>query len=485
MPGFVWIILAVVDILLILSVIFLERTKPQIAVSWSIILLALPFFGFLLYMMFGGNLSVKTQRMLKRKSIRGKEFKQLIENQKIALMNDKIKLDAVEQKYKQLIFQNLNLSDSILSQNNQVKIYNDGTSKFNALLHDIDNAKKCINICYYIFATDTTGMLLLKKLIHKANQGVEVNLLIDSVGSLKSNRKELKKLVRAGGKVAEFFPPLFGFRMFNFRINYRNHRKIVVIDNQIGYVGGVNIRDDHMGKDRRLYPWTDLHLRIEGDSVMELQKTFLRDWRYAYNKPDFDEYYLNRFFERSNNTQGTSGVQIVSSGPDDDKESIKKAMVRMILSAKKSVIIESPYFVPDDSFMEAIRIAVASKVEVNLVLPRLADHKSVYYCSLSYLRELALIGVNIYLKRGFLHSKCLIVDGEVATVGTCNADIRSFQLNFEVNAIIYDRAICTSLCEIYENDRFNSIIADKAWFNNLPIRVKFLKSFWRLFSAIM
>lgn len=485
MPGFVWIILSVLDIILILSVIFLERTKPQIAVSWSIVLLTLPFIGFLLYVMFGGNLSVKTQRMLKRKSIRGKEFKQLIENQKIALMNDKIKLNAVEQKYKQLIFQNLNLSDSILSQNNQIKIYNDGTSKFSALLRDIDNAKKCINICYYIFATDTTGMLLLKKLIQKANQGVEVNLLIDSVGSLKSSRKELKKLVRAGGKVAEFFPPIFGFRMFNLRINYRNHRKIVVIDNQIGYVGGVNIRDDHMGKDSKLYPWTDLHLRIEGDSVMELQKTFLRDWRYAYNKPDFDEYYLNRFFERSNNNVGDSGVQIVSSGPDDNKESIKKAMVRMILSAKKSVIIESPYFVPDDSFMEAIRIAVASKVEVNLILPRVADHKSVYYCSLSYLRELALIGVNIYLKRGFLHSKCIIVDGEVATVGTCNADIRSFQLNFEVNAIIYDKIVCNTLLEIFENDRLNSIVADKAWFNNLPMRVKFMKSFWRLFSAIM
>lgn len=465
--------------------IFLERKKPSVVLSWSILMITLPYVGFVLYLLIGGSLSWKTRRMLKRKVVGGREFKILADEQRYIMENQNEVLGELETKYSPLIKQNLLASDSIISQNNKIEIFTSGPTKIRQLIKDIDGAKKSINISYYIFATDGVGKIILRKLIEKAGKGVEVNLLIDSVGSLRSDRKEFKKLVRAGGKFAEFFPPLFGFRLFNFRLNYRNHRKIVVIDNKIGYTGGINIRDDHMGKHKRLNPWIDMHLRMEGNGVMELQKVFLKDWRYAYKGKDFNDKYINRFFEKSGNDVGCSGVQVVSSGPDEELQYIKNAMIRMILTAKKSIKLITPYFVPDESFMEALRIANSCGIDIEIIVPSIPDKKIVYYTSLSYLRELAQVGVKVYLKRGFTHSKCLIIDEEVSTVGTCNTDVRSFGLNFETNVFIYDLAVTRKLVRIFNGYLNDSILADKLWFKNLPLSIKLAKSVSRLFSAIL
>lgn len=465
------------------TMIFLERKDGQSVVSWALVMTFLPMFGFLLYCLIGNNLSIKTQNMIRKKSLGDLEFKQLVSKQRLGIDRGELPLRENENKYKQLIRQNLLMSHCVLTQNNKIEIFTNGVDKINALKQDLLNAKKNINIEYYIFATDGVGKDVLEILINKAQSGVEVNLLVDSVGSLKSKRKEFKRLVKAGGRYAEFFPPLFGFRLFNIRLNYRNHRKIVVIDNEIAYTGGINIRDDHMGIGR-LSPWTDLHLKIKGDAVTELQKLFLGDWRFSYKGKDFNDSNLSRFFVDTKET-GVSGIQVLNSGPHEEDQQIKKAMIKMILSAKKSIVLETPYFVPDESFMEAILIASATGVDVKVITPKLADKKYVYYTSLSYLRELVLSGIKVYQRKGFIHSKCLLVDDEICLIGTCNADIRSFKLNFEDCCIIYDENVALKVSKICEDDINNSLEIDKDWFKNLPVKVKAAKSFFRLFSAIL
>ncbi|MGN1227477.1 MAG: cardiolipin synthase [Christensenellales bacterium] len=466
------------------TMIFLERKNPQSVLSWSLVMTFLPMIGFFLYCLLGNSISIKTKKMIREKSIRGKEFKEIVLNQKLGIDSGELPLRDVEYKYKQLIRQNLLMSQCALSQNNKIDIFTTGKQKIEQLLKDIEGATKSINICYYIFATDKVGMQVLNALIKKASQGVEVNLLIDAVGSLKSDRKEFKRLKKAGGNVAEFFPPLLGFRLFNLKMNYRNHRKIVVIDNKIGYTGGINIRDDHMGDVLRLSPWTDMHIRLQGDAVIDLQKLFLGDWRFAYKNKDFDDDNLQRFFETPTVT-GKSGVQVVYSGPDEEEQQIKKSMIKMILSAKKSVILETPYFVPDESFIEAIKIASASGVDIKIITPKLPDKKFVFYTSLSYLKEMVNYGIKVYQREGFIHSKCLLVDDEVCLIGTCNADIRSFKLNFEDACIIYDEDVAKQVGRICAYDLSYSNEIDKVWFKKLPTKIKIAKSFYRLFSAIL
>ncbi|MBQ8749263.1 MAG: cardiolipin synthase [Clostridia bacterium] len=477
-------IVLVINLICIVTMILLERKNAQSVLSWVLVMTFLPMIGFFLYCLIGNSLSIKTKKMIKDKGIRSKEFKEFVVNQKLGIDDDVLPLREVEYKHKQLIRQNLLMSHCALYQSNKIEIFTNGTDKINQLLQDIENATKSINICYYIFATDDVGLKVLDALIEKAKQGVEVNLLIDAVGSLKSNRKQFKKLVQAGGRFAEFFPPLFGFRLFNFKLNYRNHRKIVVIDNKIGYTGGINIRDDHMGKNDKLLPWTDIHIKIQGDAVIDLQKLFLGDWRFAYKRDDFDDENLRRFFEDPE-IKGESGVQVVYSGPDEEEQQIKKSMIKMILSAKKSIILQTPYFVPDESFIEALKIASASGVDIKIITPKLPDKKVVYYTSLSYLRDIVSYGVKVYQREGFLHSKCLLIDNELCMIGTCNADIRSFKLNFEDACIIYDNVVAEELSQICENDLLQSTQIDKTWFCKLPRRIKVAKSFFRLFSALL
>ena len=472
------------NLLLTLAMVFLERKSPQSILSWVLIITILPLIGFLFYVLLGNKLSFKTRKMLKQKRLQSSEFQEIIQKQKLLIDSGSISLRENELANKQLIRHNLLVDNAILSQNNKIEIFSQGKDMFRSLMRDIDNAKKSINICFYILATDKTGSLLIKKLIEKASEGVEVNLLFDAIGSLRSNRKQFLNLERAGGRVAEFFPPAFGFRLFNFKINYRNHRKIVVIDNQIAYTGGTNIRDDHMGLSKRLNPWTDMHIKVQGSAVVELQKIFLRDWRFSYKKKDFNDNFLNRFFEKPEIT-GNSGMQIVCSGPDDDEHQIKQGLIKMINSAKHSVVLETPYFVPDESFMEALKIACNSGIDVSIILPEIPDKKIVYYSTLSYASDACKFGAKIYLRKGFIHSKCLLIDGKTVSIGSCNADNRSFKLNFEVNAFIYDEEVAKKVESITKYDIDNSVYVDKLWFKNLSLGKKFAKNVARLFSAIL
>lgn len=367
---------------------------------------------------------------------------------------------------------------------NDVKIYNWGKDKLADLKRDIKHARHSINIEYYIFEDDETGNEIMDLLCQKAKEGVDVKLIYDSIGSRHAPRRFFKKLAKAGGQVAEFFPPFMHFRMINLKVNYRNHRKIVVVDGLIGYTGGINIRDDHMGKDKRLTPWRDTHVRIEGSGCYALQNIFLDDWRYCKKDGTPPMVYLENGYFPSPKICGDVNVQVLSSGPDSLEQQIKEVFVKLITSAREKVYIQTPYFVPDDVFMSALRIAVKSGVDVRIMVPKIPDKKSVYHVTLSYLKEMVELGVRVYLYNGFLHSKTIIVDSNKLSIGTCNTDNRSFGLNFEDTAILYSESLNKEYSLTFFKDMKQSEEINIDYFKRKKWITKFAQAILRLLSAL-
>ena len=324
-----------VNILCVLTMIFVERKKPHTIVSWFMVLNLLPILGFIIYGIVGSGLSYKTKRMLKKKRLYAKSYEEFVKEQKQLFSSRNISDE--EKEYLDLMLFNLNNSNSSYLKNNSVRVFLNGEDKIVSLKKDLLRAKHSINLLYYIFAGDEVGCEIMDILIAKAKEGVKVKLLYDSVGCLKTSRKFFKKLVEAGGEVAEFFPLLFGFRLFNFKANYRNHKKIAVIDGKIGYTGGINIRDDHMGKSKRLCPWRDTHIKIVGNAVHELQIAFFNDWRYCKNiNSSMNNLVKEGYFPRLGE-YGKVGCQVITSGPDLPNQPIKESLLKMILSAKDKI----------------------------------------------------------------------------------------------------------------------------------------------------
>jgi len=385
------------------------------------------------------------------------------------------------ERHKELIYMNLSTNQSVLTQDNDIQIFEDGTEKFEALIEDLQNAKNHIHIQYYIFKLDNLGNRILNVLTKKAKKGVKIRILFDEMGSRGVRKKHFRKLLEAGGEVEVFFPSILP--LINPRLNFRNHRKIVVIDGRIGYIGGFNVGDEYLGLKSKFGYWRDTHLRIEGSSVHPLQTRFLLDWNEASSKSkvNYSEVYFPAIPQK-----GNVPIQIVSSGPDTDIPVIKNAYIKMIMNAKKYIYIQSPYFIPDDAFLEALRIAALSGIDVRLMIPNKPDHMFVYWATYSYVGQLLAVGAKIYIyESGFIHAKMIVVDDEVSTVGTANIDVRSFSLNFEVNAFIYDRSISHELAEIFEKDILDSTELTLAIYNNRSNIIKFKEAFSRLLSPIL
>lgn len=314
---------------------------------------------------------------------------------------------------------------------------------------------------------------------------MKVKLLYDSVGSKKTRKRFFNRLKKVGGEVIDFFPPFMHIRLINLKLNYRNHRKIVVIDGKVAYTGGVNIRDDHMGKHKRLKPWRDTHIRIEGSGVFPLQNLFFNDWRYAFKENEKTEDYIKEGYFNEPEKRGNVAMQILSSGPDSVNPRIEEAFIKLITNAKNRIYIQSPYFVPDDMFYSAIRIAVASGVDVRIMLPKKPDKKVVYLPTLSYAKEMVDMGIKVYLYHGFLHSKTMIIDDNKLCVGTCNMDNRSFYLNFEDTVLMYSKEKNKEYTKQFEKDLTSSTVADKAYFKKFPLLLKMGQAFFRLLSPLL
>jgi cardiolipin synthase len=371
-------------------------------------------------------------------------------------------------------------SNSFYTQDNKISVLTDGKHKFDSLIKDLKAAKQSINIMYFIVKNDGMGRLLIDTLVQKAREGIEVRFLIDAMGSRQISAKMLQPLRDAGGQYAFFFPPMFKY--LNLKLNYRNHRKLVVIDGAVGYLGGFNVGNEYVGKKKKFGCWRDTHLRLMGSCVQDMNARFILDWRFASRENIvISQAYYDEPFQA-----GTTGIQIVSCGPDSSKEEIKQGYLKMISSAKKNIYIQTPYFVPDASILEALKNAVLSGVDVRIMIPCMPDHMFVYWATYSYVGILLNMGAKIYIyDDGFMHAKTICVDGEVASIGSANFDIRSFRLNFEANAFIYDAAEVYKLEAIFETDMMKSHELTKHLYRNRPIIIKFKESVSRLLSDLL
>lgn len=469
----------VLNIFLAIAVIFLERKNPASTWAWIMVLVLLPNIGFVLYLLFSQNLSRKKIFKFKEEEeilineFRDKEISMLQSNE--IYFND----DSIS-KYQDMIYMNLISGNAFFTQDNEIEIFTDGNVKFDHLIKSIEEAKDHIHMVYYIIKNDSISKRIIKALIKKAKEGVEVRLLYDEVGSRLISRKLLRELKSAGGQAAAFFPSKIP--LINFKMNYRNHRKLAIVDGEYGFIGGFNIGDEYLGLNKKMGYWRDTHLRIRGSAVQEIQIRFMLDWRHA-SREEIDG--LNKYYP-SIESDGNSGVQIVSSGPDSEQEEIKYGYIKMINSAKESIYVQTPYFIPDDSILEALKIAALSGVDVRIMVPNKPDHIFVYWATYSYIGELIKAGARAYIyEKGFLHAKTFVIDGEIASVGTANVDIRSFKLNFEVNAFVYDSAVASELKTIFEKDIEDSKEITKKIYSQRPLIIKFKESISRLLSPIL
>ncbi|ADU30247.1 cardiolipin synthase [Evansella cellulosilytica] len=472
--------LFIINILFAIVIIFIERKDASATWAWLMILFFIPFLGFIIYLFLGQNLT--RRRLFDWEGIRKIGIENLIKEQirQIKNKNHTFNNPIVDQ-YRDLIFMHLVNNDSILTKGNDINILVDGENKFNELLADIVAAKRFIHIQYYIFKNDELGSKIINLLVEKAKQGVKVRVLYDELGSRKLKRKHFSELEAVGGEVGVFFPSKLA--LINIRLNYRNHRKLVVIDGVVGYIGGFNVGDEYLGKSKKFGYWKDTHLRIKGPAVDAIQTRFILDWNQASKRYQID-YHEDYFPKKQYN--GTAAIQIVSSGPDSEWEQIKNGYIKMIMSAKDSIFIQTPYFIPDQSLLDALRIAALSGKDVRVMIPNKPDHPFVYWATLSHVGEILKTGAKVYIyEKGFIHAKKIIVDKQISSVGTANIDIRSFKLNFEVNAFIYDVKTSEALAFYFENDIADSTELTLELYHNRSRTIRFKESISRLLSPIL
>lgn len=462
------------NLLSALSLIFIERKEPTTTWAWLIILIALPGIGLILYLLLGQNLS-------RQKIFREKKLADKIKRYKLISNHELPNFDSeINENYEDLILMNYNHSGAIYTTGNEVKTYINGEDKFRDLFNDIRAAKSFIHIEYYIFRYDDLGKALIKELHEKTKDGVEVRLVIDGMGSKRITKKIIKEIESYGIKMAIFFPGVLPH--INTRINYRNHRKIVVIDGKIGYVGGFNVGNEYVNKGKQFKFWRDTHIRVKGEAVNELNKRFILDWDYAAGENMGN---MSMYFPIPE-VVGSVGMQIVSSGPDHMEEYIKNSYMKIINNAKNYVYIQTPYLVPDSPMMEALKISALSGVDVRIIVPGAPDHFFMEWILSANIGLLIEYGIKIYrYGNGFIHSKTIVADGEVCSIGTANLDIRSFKLNFEVNAFIYNETVAKEQEKIFLDDQLKSKLVTKEEYYKRSRSLKIKESLIRLLAPIL
>ena len=472
----------ILNTLISIGLIFFDRRKSASAVmAWIMVLYILPVLGLLLYLILSQNIA--RQKIFRMTADEEAGIDTLVGWQKEAVRNG-ISDNPLDETYKwrSMIALNLDYANSLLIDCKDVELIFDGQEMFDRLLEDIRNAKYTIKLCYYIVRDDDTGNELIDLLTRKAQEGVKVRLLIDALGSRSIGYTNLREFRKAGGRYAYFFKPLI--RHMYFRINYRNHRKLAIIDNEIGYIGGFNIADEYLGKVKKFGYWRDTQLILRGNVIAALNERFYQDWRYASReKLDLVEQSIKYAYKAD---LGSIPVQIVSCGPESDKEEIKISMMKMITGAKQSIYIQTPYLVPDSPMLESLAMAARSGLDVRIMIPSMPDHPFVYRTTLYNAGKLIQEGAHIYIYRnGFLHAKTLTVDGEVCTAGSCNFDIRSFRLNFESNAFIYDRGVTQRMNRQFEEDmKFSREYTQKDR-DNISLYERLAESISRLLTEIL
>ncbi len=473
-------ILSVLNIFFIIIVVFFERKKPESTLAWVLILFFVPYVGIVLYIIFGDFFRFGVRKKERDKLLNDEEYLRQISKQINYLEND----DNLRKNYKwaDLILMNSIDAKSLMTFDNEIETFNKASDKYDKLYEDIKNAKESIHISYYIIRKDFYGKTLLDLLVKKAKEGVEVRLIFDHIGSKITSKRFFKPLIKAGGKVEKFFPSRIFLKLY---INHRNHRKMVIIDGKIGYLGGMNIGKEYANEDKRITPWCDKHIRIEGSAVISMQIQFFLDYLFVSNEKikwedsnEFKKYY------KLDNKKGNKMMQIVSSGPDYKESNIRNNYLKMINNARSSIIIETPYLILDESMMVALKLAASSGVKIKIIIPGVPDKKVVYYATLSYAKELMESGIEIYKYNGFMHSKMIIVDDDIVSVGSANMDRRSFSLNFEMNAVIYDEGYNEECIKMVNKELEDSVLYNEEK-KKENIIVRIFEKIMRLFAPII
>jgi cardiolipin synthase len=484
-------LIALVDFLIILVVlpwVLMTKTDSTSAVAWCLFIIFLPFFGALVFLLFGYQ---HVNRPLRRKRRHKAHYRPPIQLAQPAGEAEPALAFADREGHARTLQEGLcRLAERFdgypLTLGNRVDVYTDGQATYHAMFEAIQAARHHVHLETYIFEPDETGRKFLEAFTRKAREGVQVRLLYDAMGSHRLHARLLRALCAAGGKCSAFLP-VNPFRR-RIQINLRNHRKILVVDGQVGFVGGLNIGDEHLGKVRRYGYWRDTHVRLHGPAVRYLQRVFAEDWDFASGEhlDDGPDEGPDASYFQPGTEQGDVPVQVIESGPDRELKTIREIYFAAILSARQRLWIASPYFVPDAGLRDALRLAGYLGVDVRFLGQLYPDQWIPQLAARYYWEEMLAAGVKVYqYAKGMMHSKVILVDGRWASVGTANLDNRSMHLNFEVNCLFYSPKVVAELEAAFLNDLTDAIRLEPSVYARRPFAGRLLENACRLLSPVL
>lgn len=471
-----------ISILGICFIIFIENRSPQSTLAWFLILALLPVVGFFLYALFGRS-RWRRKKHLHRAEEQRKLFREILANNNISpsLPNSFHKRSIHLTKIVQ------NFGGGPFADETKATLLTNGTETFSEILAAIEKAKHHIHVQYYIYRSDEVGTQIRDALIKKAQEGVIVRFLYDDLGSYSLRSPFLQPMKDAGIEIMEFDSILSPWLLET--VNYRNHRKIVIVDGIIGFTGGLNVGDEYLGRSKEFPIWRDSHLKIEGKALYKLQAVFLEDWLYASSGLDSYSWkpFINKtYFPGKGILDSKGAVQIVASGPSSDDTSIRNALLAAMASAKRSIWIATPYFIPDQETLTLLRLSAIAGIDVRILYPGKSDSIISDQASQSYFTPLLKAGASIYrYKDGFMHGKIVLIDDKVASIGTANMDIRSFELNYEIIAMLYESSTVLDIKRDFEQDFQNSIEIKWNVFQKRGILKRMVESLMRLISPLL
>ena len=441
----IFILYQIIAIMAVIHVV-MDNRQPAKTMAWALVIWFIPVVGIVLYLFFGIN--TRKERHVSERSMNQLTKRSMLE---FAEQHDL----RLPEKHKPLIDLFVNQNLALPFKDNHVEIYTKGYTFFPALLAAIGEAKQSIHIDMYIFADDALGTLVSDALIDKAHQGVEIRVVYDDVGCWNVKHSFFEHMREEGIQVVSFLP--VRFPSFTSKVNYRNHRKIVVIDGNVGFIGGMNIALRYV-KGTGQMPWRDTMMKVTGGAVYALQRAFLVDWYFVDRTLLSDRKYYPSAL-RSEQSSNNCLAQVVTSGPVTPYPEIMQGFVRIILGARRYLYLETPYFLPNDPVLFALKTAALAGVNVRVLCPKYSDARFVEWASRSYLREVVEAGVQVSLyKPGFLHSKLMVCDDAISTCGSTNLDFRSFENNFEANIFFYDEGVALRMKKVYLDDEKQSVL---------------------------
>ena len=455
-----------------------QNRNPLKTISWVLVLVLLPFIGIVFFLFFGQE--YRRQKMFSRKGLKNLDrLRRQTQKQLSSLPQNALDLSSGILAKRQLMSLVLANSDALLTNNNKLQILKDGEETFTEIFKELEKAKHHIHLDYYIVENDGLGKKLHELLCRKAREGIEVRFIYDDVGSWQLPKKYIRSLREAGVKIDCFMR--VRFPLLTSRVNYRNHRKIIVIDGVLAFTGGLNIADRYINGTKSLGAWRDTHLMLRGSAATSLQVIFMADWFFVSGEIlQGSKYFKN--LEQG----GGKLVQVVSSGPDSDYESIGQAYFSAIASAQEKVYITTPYLIPTSEITFAMKTAALAGIDIRILLPSKSDAITPKWSTDSFIEELLEVGVKIYLyEGGFTHSKLMMVDGVFSSIGTANMDFRSLETNFEVNALVYDEEIASQLENLFMDDLKSSREVKLEEWKNRHWLKKTKESFARLLSPML